>query len=231
MAVPAKHGLRQFCLRQFLILASPSALRKVAELVENGELDKVEKSIAFEYLCRREEGVPVAAGLLRNQVATEGAASLRALLQARCWREIIALQSSGDLEQKKPGELLALALAHWGEGGKMPAPLCKQVFEVLDSCEENENHAFVNSWGWEAPALLDWCLGNNAEALEFLQRGEQDAHGETEEDTFSLWRLRNVPVAQYLDDCQAWRRLFEGEPLRPAFLGPGPTSSPAEPVA
>jgi hypothetical protein len=41
---------------------------------------------------------------------------------------------------------------------------------------------------------------------------------------FSLWRLRGVSVGQYLDDCQHWRRMFQGEPLRPAFLGPAPVA-------
>ena len=106
--------------------------------------------------------------------------------------------------------MLNLALAHWGENGEMPEALCRQA---LESDEET-----LHRWGLQAVAMLLWRVSEVADALELLDKTEHRAHAETEE-VFSWWRLRDVSAGQYLDDCRLMRRMFQGEPLRPAFLG------------
>jgi hypothetical protein len=204
-------GLRQECVARLCAMA-PAKLAKLAEMVETQEIQGVELSTLTDYLCRREEGVPIAARLLRNHIVGSNEwentlGLVTALLQARCWREVIQLHDSG------ASSLLDLALAHWGESGEMPEALCRQA---LESDEET-----LLRWGLQAVAMLLWRVNEVADALELLDVTERKAHAETEE-VFSWWRLRYVTAEQYLDDCRLMRRMIEGEPIRPAFLGDPP---------
>jgi cellulose biosynthesis protein BcsQ len=206
-------GLQQECVKRICQMA-PSKLAKLAEMVEENEIDWFDNQIGLEvvasHLCRRDEGVPIAARLLRNQLDN---ASGMALLRARCWREIIQLHEAGSGDNKAD---LTLALAHWGEYGEMPESLCRQA---LGSDDE-----ILRDWGLQGVALLLWRVGELAQAFECLDKAEQRAQAQTEE-IFSWWWLRDVTVEHFLDDCRLLRRMFQGEPLRPAFLGPAPTST------
>jgi hypothetical protein len=120
--------------------------------------------------------------------------------------------------------LLELALARWGKDGEMPESLCREALDALEGADQ-----FVPQWGIPAVALLLWRTGNVADAMELLEKAEQKAradtddsfsHTEREDEVFSVWRLRSVSIGQYLDDCGEMRRMFQGEHLRPKFLGP-----------
>jgi MinD-like ATPase involved in chromosome partitioning or flagellar assembly len=217
-------GLRQNCLRRFCVLASARKLEKIAEIVERQEIEGIDLPIVIDYLSRREEGVPIAARLLRNHIArlpeSEKMSFGMPLLQARCWRDVIQLHEGGRLENGEAGSILQLGIAHWGEHGELPESLCRRALKALEGLESDRQHVFFHNWGWEAGALLLWRVGEKAEAIECLEKGEQRAHTESAEEIFSLWRLHEVSVGHYLDDIKLWRRMFQGEPLRPAFLGP-----------
>src|SRR5262249_50516064 len=69
-----------------------------------------------------------------------------------------------------------------------------------------------------------WGLGDVNEALKCLEVAEQQARAHRD-DVYSLWRLRNVSNQQYLDDCALTRRMFQGEPFRPSYLGRSSTTT------
>lgn len=48
--------------------------------------------------------------------------------------------------------------------------------------------------------------------------------GSRDYSTFSPWSFEHVSLDQFLADCQLVRRVLQGEPLRPAFLGPLPAA-------
>jgi hypothetical protein len=74
-----------------------------------------------------------------------------------------------------------------------------------------------------------------AEAINFLNEAEEFGRGEERQVgpvmirhtrcAFSMWRYRFVSVEQFFDDCRLMRRMIQGEPLRPAFLGPPPAGT------
>jgi cellulose biosynthesis protein BcsQ len=228
MAKFEHRGLQAECLARLCVMA-PAKLAKLADMIETHEIQGLELWRVVPWLCRREEGVPIAARLLRNALASknETGQSVRQLdlLRARCWREVIQLHETRTSEADDAESLLALALAHWGEDEEMPESLCRQALAALERDQQSIRDVLW-SWGYHAFALLYWRTGMLSEALECLEKAEQNAHAETEE-IVSLWWLREESVQQYLDDCQLFRRMFQGEPLRPAFLGPSSPPTPS----
>jgi MinD-like ATPase involved in chromosome partitioning or flagellar assembly len=205
-------SLKASCVRRLADM-HPGKLSKLAEMVEAQGIHGLPLEIVADCLCHSEEGVPVAARLLREHLTEldEEHLWLR-LLYARCWKELIQLDRSGKLQAGATG-LFALALAHWGENGELPESLCRQALE-------SDAGSLSSLWGDEAIGWLLWRVGEVAAAIEWLDRAEQQARAEPEYEVFSLWRLRDVSLDQYLDDCRLVRRMFQGEPIRPAFLGP-----------
>ncbi len=211
---------QQGCLEKLSAMA-PAKLEKLAEMVQSNEIQQLDLEVVSSYLCRKEEGVPIAARLLRNQVAgldkQKGISrDLQwALLRARCWGDIIELYEAGRLKEKGAWSILCVALAHWGENGEMPEALCRQALESDDQ--------FPRSWSLDAESWLLWRVGRAADAVRLIENIQQKApRAFGLPDVFSLWRLRPVPVGDYFDDCKLLRRMFQGELLRPAFLGPSP---------
>src|SRR5207253_2402900 len=110
---------------------------------------------------------------------------------------------------------------------EMPERLCRVAIERGKS-----EQGFGNTVESQAMSWLHWRIGNEAEAIRFLDDAEEFGRGECAYQlgtivtvrhlgvAFSLWRYRFVSVEQFLDDCRLVRRMIGGEPLRPAFLGP-----------
>jgi MinD-like ATPase involved in chromosome partitioning or flagellar assembly len=218
--------LKSSCLGKLRDIA-PSKLFQVAELLEAAELPGVDPELVATLLCDTEEGATRAIRLLRQ---TGRSVPVQTLLRARSWREVIRLHEAGEVEDKSTKSMFQLALAHWGESGEMPESLCR---EALGALESDENFVHIRG-GWQAIALLLWRISNVTDALKCLERAEQWARVQTddsfssekEEEIFSYWQLRGVSIGQYLDDCRLMRRMFQGEPIRPAFLGPASATTP-----
>ncbi|MBI2803815.1 MAG: AAA family ATPase [Planctomycetes bacterium] len=212
----------------FIVLLShlaPSRLAEVVELFQTQGIQGVDVENVAINLCSTEEGVPHAARLLRWHFGNFDQEEIEnrphpvlasALLQARCWNEAITLLNGDLCKAEKPGPslLLKLAFAHLGQDGKMPEAICRQALE----CESNFS---PNIQDHEAAAWLLWGIGDTTAALAHLEIAEKQALTEKDE-IHSLWRLRDCTWQEYLNDCKLLRRLIQGEPLRPAFLGPPP---------
>jgi MinD-like ATPase involved in chromosome partitioning or flagellar assembly len=137
----------------------------------------------------------------------------RGLIRVRAWRDAIQILERAGAESLDLGRMVDLAMAYWGETGEAPEDLCRRV-QANDGSEGREletNHP-------DAKALVLWRLGKQAEALSVLDRATEQAT-KSPEPRFSYWRYREVSPDQFVQDCQQLRRMIQGEPLRPAFLG------------
>ena len=138
------------------------------------------------------------------------------LVHAYCWSELIELYENGPIFMP-----FFLALAHWGLTGELPLSLCQPA---LEECQDS----------LEKTIWLQWRLGNISVAMKGLEELEHQAKRFTTENLYSHvwmlpspWRFAQVSLEQFLADCQLVRRVFQGEPLRPAFLGPAPIPPPS----
>jgi hypothetical protein len=131
------------------------------------------------------------------------------------------------IELLSADQLFCLALAYWGEKGEMPEAICRLALG-RDTSALQTGSPFTQARSW-----LLWRIGNVADAINVLNEAEELGRGDRAFEAgklawrnigaaFSFWRYRFVSVEQFLDDCREMRRMFQGEPLRPAFLGPAP---------
>ena len=199
---------------------APEKLFDVADMLENEELLGVDPIIVAWYLSDTDTGALRAARLLRRKGME---VPIEILLKARCWTEVIQMQEYERREEASPRSLFGVALAHWGKDGELPESLCKQILEMLEGDDEP-----LRTWGSQAVPLLGWRLGDVAGAIDFLSRAEQVARAmaddfcsdtQREDKFFSVWRMQEVSLAQYLDDCRLLRRMIQGKAIRPVFLG------------
>jgi cellulose biosynthesis protein BcsQ len=200
---------------------APGRLMEAAGILLKGGLQGVDKVRVAEVLSESEECIPQAAQIISEYLAgltqqqrrraPGHCVSIETLLRARCWREAIERLEAENAGY--PDSLFQLALAYWGERGLMPESLCRQALQL--SAELAGEPGELSS---EAQSWLLWRLGNVADALVLL--GSLESADRKLPEMFSLWRQRRVTFGEYLKDCQLVRLMFNGEPLRPAFLGP-----------
>ena len=224
------YGFSHLKTIQRLRAIAPLRLIDVADRLEEQDFKGLSPMVpqpAFaSFLCDTEKGVNRAASLLGKYLGRLEKGEkipefvVLSLLRARCWTKIIELHEAGRLEDYGPHAVLDRALAHWGKDGEMPESLCRQAMEEL---ELRDPGLRISRSGLDHKGLMLWRLGRIGEAIDCLEREEKktvEYFADEDYLIFSLWRLQEVSKSQFLDDCRLWRRLFQGEPLRPAFLGP-----------
>jgi len=177
-----------------------------------------------------EEGVARAKGL---KVATDA----DSLILLRRWKEAIKLfpdlekvEWDTDNEEWDPDKLYSWLMATWGETGILPQTACRRLLELL----KEDQISFVTVAAEPLmEAFLLWGAGETEESLrkvneatEIAQKYKGGGDWDYNYMWFSPWRHRFVSGYQFLDDCQLLRRMFQGEPLRPACLGPQPSPAP-----
>jgi MinD-like ATPase involved in chromosome partitioning or flagellar assembly len=145
------------------------------------------------------------------------------LLEDRRWPQAISLLEALGVGDLTPQELFRLAMAYWGETGTLREDVCRLALDR----EREIGTIWPNS-----SCLLQWGIGNTSEALRLLDLAVDEVEDHRQwpammQEQISVWRFRDVSLDQLLDDYQQLRRMFQGEPLRPAFLGPAPESAPA----
>jgi tetratricopeptide (TPR) repeat protein len=116
-----------------------------------------------------------------------------------------------------------LAMARWGDTGSLPSDLCDTPLKLIgDSPEQLDRVAAVDL---QRRSLLNWGIGNLEEAFTLLDRALEncDKTGliSDGEHGISNWTFREASVHEFRQHCEEQRRMFQGEPVRPAFLGPG----------
>ncbi len=181
-------------------------------------------------------GLPHAIRLMRRYLAAhEGSdpACLHSyLLRAGQYREVIEAYEGKDAPELGPGDLFDLAMARWAETGDLPADLCrlalakdrgrslllegdKAILVMHGVGEESGRPLFHYGALW----LLLWGAGRGIEVLPLLDDAETEVK-DGRRRPFSIWRLQEVSTDLFLGDCQQFRRMIHGEPIRPPFLGP-----------
>lgn len=132
------------------------------------------------------------------------------LLAARKWGEVIAWMDRLRMTNNW-WWLFVAAMARWGETGSLPADLCQRAIQLAE--EEGIDDAAA-----DVKAIALWRLGKKNEALRMSEIANEELKV-AGMDGLSLWQLRWVGSGQLLEDWQQMRRMIQGEPIRPAFLG------------
>jgi MinD-like ATPase involved in chromosome partitioning or flagellar assembly len=155
------------------------------------------------------------------------------LMRSQRWGEVIDLYESKAHTVDEALSLLEVfnvGMAHWANNGTVPEAVCEDVRQrlkqikqdSLDRLQQFEPSVCV----WEVLSWYPWWRGADQAALDNLNSwteiidkwlGEHDAvmYGSQ----WSFWRYRGVQLSQYRDDCQQFRRMIQGESVRPPFLG------------
>jgi hypothetical protein len=94
---------------------------------------------------------------------------------------------------------------------------------------ERDNGRPLSHRHYGADWLLLWGAGRGAEVLPLLDKAEKEVM-EDQRRPFSIWRFREVEPGQFQEDCKQFRRMIEGEPVRPAFLEESATSMASQPA-
>lgn len=198
-------------LRQLSVIA-PEKVPQAVELSAVRGLPRGEMLDVAEILAERDEGLPHAVQIVRKHgTGTEDGRNrlFRYLMRLRQWREAIQLLG------EPPTDLFDLAMALWGETGELSEELCRNAIQ-------REDQEYGHSEGYDPDSvprcLMLWRLGQLAEATQTLDRVVEKFKPYPFH-TVSYWTFRCVPPEQYLADCQQFRRMIQGEPIRPAFLG------------
>ena len=217
---------------------APARLLEAPDLPAVQSLAGGELREACDLLADSKEGVLCAIRLMRrflDQYPQFTPAFLHSyLIRAGQWREVIeSLESkNGELGS---GDLFELAIAYWGETGSLRADLCRLALErdkgrrllshgakislIVWGVDAGPGHPLVHFDG--ADWLLLWGAGRGLEVLPLLDKAVEEVN-QWRRRPFSIWRFREVLPSEFLEDCQQIRRMIQGEPLRPEFLGPAP---------
>ena len=205
----------------------PGRLAEALDLPAVQSLDDLAMLDVFDLTWNTVEANDRCINLLRDRVVHDGNSEIRdkifeltdRLIEDRRWQQAILLLEARRLEDLYPAEAFYLAMAYWGESGNLPEHLCRFALERLES---TRNTADTDEEPFDPAAgecWLLWRTGKVSDALRLLDRAIESVE-KNPDHAFSYWRWRDVSVDDYLDDCRQLRRMFQGEPLRPAFLGP-----------
>jgi MinD-like ATPase involved in chromosome partitioning or flagellar assembly len=111
-----------------------------------------------------------------------------------------------------------LAMAYWGDSGNLRSDLCSQAQKYL--LEAVGHYKKIGLENCQRLALLHWAIGESDQAFHFLDRalGEHRSFGWNP--GVSQWTFQPASVHEFRQHCEEMRRMIQGEPIRPAFLGP-----------
>jgi len=196
-------------LRQLSVLA-PEKVPEALDLPAVRALPRGGMLAVAEILAERDEGLPRAVQIVREYGGGSDAGRIllfQYLIRLHLWREGIEVLG------EPPMPLFHLAMALWGETGALREDLCRQAVQ-----REKEEYGKYYDPDSVPMCLMLWQAGQIAEAIQTLDRIVERSK-ENPLQMFSYWTFRRVSPYQYLADCQQFRRMIQGEPIRPAFLG------------
>jgi MinD-like ATPase involved in chromosome partitioning or flagellar assembly len=233
------HG---FSALQDLREAAPDRLLEAVECAVTRAIRIESKHKLARFLAETDAGLPRAIEFMRDYLADESntdpnpndAFLLQSyLLRSQRWGEVIDLYESEAhaANNALPWlEVFNVAMAHWARNGTVPEGVSKGVRQQLEKSKEK----LLDQLGQHEPLVcrLDaeyWLLywsGDNKIALqslqvyiEHLEQWMKEQNASARRSWWSFWLYRGVQLSQYLDDCQQLRRMIQGEPIRPPFLG------------
>lgn len=231
-----------------LATISPSTFLKAIKLSSVNDLDLRSKLQVAKFLASGPTGQELAIEYLRGLVSKHDMKDLRlhgellgllsrCLIESRRWQDAFSLIEKEIHEVNLLWEMcgwlsLPYMIASWGLAGLPKEDACRWWLEHT----ENEQAKIVANTGGNSPpmdahshqvnALASWRLGDIPRAQQEIEAAIKwmDRHGR---DSFSCWRYREAPPLEFRKDCEQIRRMIQGEPIRPTFLGePAPANEP-----
>ncbi|MBY0523592.1 MAG: AAA family ATPase [Gemmataceae bacterium] len=113
-----------------------------------------------------------------------------------------------------------LAMAYWGQTGSLHPDLCRVAVLNLPLDRAWNLQSIGPPRDLQRLALLHWGLRDTDKAFALLD-GAVDNHWSIGLfQGVSWWTFRESSFHEFRRDCDEMRRMFRGEPLQPAFLGP-----------
>jgi cellulose biosynthesis protein BcsQ len=109
-----------------------------------------------------------------------------------------------------------LAMARWGDTGSLPSDLCQIAHDKLGGGA---------AAGHQRLSLLSWGIGDSEKASALLDRALEESTKtgfiSYRERGVSNWTFREASALEFRQHCEEQRRMIQGEPVQPAFIGPG----------
>jgi MinD-like ATPase involved in chromosome partitioning or flagellar assembly len=245
------HGLESsegWTALQNLREAAPDRLLEAVDCAVARGIATENKYKLARFLAETDAGLPRAIELMRDYLAdasnTEPKANAAFFLQSylirsRRWGEVIAsYESAAHAGDKALSwlELFNVGMAHWAQSGTVPGAVSGEIRQRLEEKDAELWGALLGEHEpWvcklEAESWLAWWLGHKELAPRFLEiwlkpidewiKEQRMIH----QSWWSFWGYRGVQLSQYRDDLEQLRRLIQGGPVRPAFMGD--SASPA----
>jgi MinD-like ATPase involved in chromosome partitioning or flagellar assembly len=107
-----------------------------------------------------------------------------------------------------------LAMAYWGNTGTLRSDLCSQTQELL--LEAVGHNTQLVAEDCQRITVLYWAIGDADRASNFLDRVlevPRACRGVCQ------WTFQNASDHEFRQHCEEMRRMIQGEPIRPPFLG------------
>jgi MinD-like ATPase involved in chromosome partitioning or flagellar assembly len=114
-----------------------------------------------------------------------------------------------------------LAMARWGDTGRLPSDLCRTSLDMFQ--EAHSKFEEGTAADLQRMSLLYWGIGDLEKASVLLERALEVSNKtcliSDREHGVSNWTFRTASVHEFQQHCEEMRRMIQGEPIRPAFLG------------
>jgi hypothetical protein len=143
------------------------------------------------------------------------------LIRERHWNEAIRFLENF-CRYGFPGQFY-LAMAHWGHTGELSQELCKSACRWYLGGRPSvpDRPAYSGRGGCpveeaQEASLLLFGIGDKDDASAFLDHAVKGPNYTG----ISWWTFREASPAEFRQHCEEQRRMIQGEPIRPAFLGP-----------
>ncbi len=225
-------GLQQLdVLRALRELAaiSPDSLRDAVNLSSVRDLDLRSKNQVAELLASGHHGLPHAIEYLDNLVnnhdinepGTDALVDLLVddLIRSRRWQEALTVIERATRATHSSHVCLELSLGHlvasWAVAGTPGEDLCRWW---LNRANNEGDSPYTAPLLNQVNALASWRLRDEPRALQEIEAAIQWMKRRGR-DCFSCWRYASASPSEFLEDCHEIRRMIQGEPIRPAFLG------------
>ena len=169
-------------------------------------------------------GISILETVLENEeVASEkqgtakDALALRCLAFRDCGRARRLMSREGrDVGSMDIQDCFNFGMAAWGETGELDTRPFARVVEL-----HGLNEGYDNANYHQCLAVANWAVGDNAAALDCVERARTGVEAEGGRE-FSCWRYYRVPATKFLEDLDEIEALIGGDTSRkPRFMTAG----------
>jgi hypothetical protein len=217
----------------------PERLSEAVDCAIARGVDTESKFQLAKFLAETNAALPQAIQFMRDYLSDENNPDRKAaaifllqsyLIRSHRWREVVDMY---DAKADVTAEALSwtvpfnAGMAHWAQAGTVPEGISDEIlqrlgqeynWELLGNFEpvpSTEGQSWYYCWRGDHQIALH-LLGSWIELMEKWIKDKNDIRYHS---WWSFWRYRGVQLSEYLEDCRQLRRMIQGEPIRPPFLG------------